>query len=104
MCPRFQKLIETYLARQLSLEGARKVELHLTLCQPCRVAVEKIQPEALTVRPIPEAVDDQTFANLRVAIGQELLGEKKPPGSKRVWRMLPSGFRGLTRTAQESES
>lgn len=86
MCPPFETLIPQQVRGELSPEGSRRVEMHLSLCEACREEAQRLAgapvqwPRGLS----SDRWSDSQFVQLRTRVAKEF-GHEIVPVRWRGW-------------------
>jgi hypothetical protein len=97
MCSAFEKLIPRFANGDLPLREARRVELHLALCEPCRRALVKLHEGAYApphARPY-ETPEEVSIGSLRSRLmaswSQDSVELKLKRSFGRQWWLVAAG-------------
>jgi anti-sigma factor RsiW len=98
MCTAFEKLIPRFVNGELPIREARRVELHLALCERCRRAVPPTRSElADGSRSAASSMagDENSLGRLRSRMAAQQSGEtghtEFPKGLGKQWWLLAAG-------------
>lgn len=74
MCSQFAQVIPLYAQSKLSSGEKLRMELHMSVCAPCRQEAERLTGDQKSKQP-PDRLDDQ-FAQLRARMAKDLASQE----------------------------
>ncbi len=98
MCTAFEMLIPRFVNGELPIRDARRVELHLTMCDPCRKATNALRQQVdppFNPPPVQAQDEEYSITTLRSRMAAQWNGELPEPvpadGFRKQWWLLAAG-------------